>query len=223
MKKILACIIILDISIFGQFKPDFNEHQNRGRTVDEREEDIFKAWVASVRAHTCDFVRVRAVRKLGVRFTCMRPEKQVATHLWRFLWLERVHWFRVWMWAVFWRFAYFQKLTKVERMMTFLTASYCFSGHRKIITAHSNYCKNRDLNIKLQTITIFILLDLGPHRRSSRSYVVSIDFFTIFFCCVLWLFGNYNLCIVTWRICTWIKNGNWWIVTAWNVCQIGAN
>ena len=43
MKKILACIIILDISIFGQFKPDFNEHQNRGRTVDEREEDIFKA------------------------------------------------------------------------------------------------------------------------------------------------------------------------------------
>ena len=42
MKKILACIIILDISIFGQFKPDFNEHQNRGRTMDEREEDIFK-------------------------------------------------------------------------------------------------------------------------------------------------------------------------------------
>ena len=36
------CIIILDISIFGQFKPDFNEHQNRGRTVDKGEEDLFK-------------------------------------------------------------------------------------------------------------------------------------------------------------------------------------
>ena len=42
--------------------------------MDEREEDLFKEWVANVRAHTCDVVRVRAVKKLGVRFACMRPE-----------------------------------------------------------------------------------------------------------------------------------------------------
>ena len=45
-----------------------------GQWMREREEDIFKEWVANVRAHTCDVVRVRAVRKLGVRFACMRPE-----------------------------------------------------------------------------------------------------------------------------------------------------
>ena len=79
------------------------------------------------------------------------------------------------------RNAYFQKLTKLELFVTFLTASYCFSGHKKIIAAHSNYCMKRDLNIKIQTITIFIILDLGPQRRSSRSYSVFNDFFTIFF------------------------------------------
>ena len=111
-----------------------------------------------MRAHTCDVVRVRAVRKLGVRFACMRPEEQIATHLWRFLnrmvcakKSSLISGLDVGM--------HFLKLTL---LVTVLTASYCLGGHKKSIAAHSNYFKKINLNLNSQTITIFIILDLRP-------------------------------------------------------------
>ena len=44
-------------------------------------------------------------------------------------------------------------------------------------------------------------------------FVLSLHYSVVFN--FFWLIENSNLCIVAWRICcSWIKNGNWWIVTA---------